>query len=91
MTGSSVSSPDGWKREVVTTLGALQEVRRTCDHTELLTVRYARKAGLSWTEIAAALGVTRQSAWERWHELDETLPEGDSWGPFSLKETGSER
>jgi len=23
------------------------------------------------TEIATSLGVTRQSAWERWHELDE--------------------
>jgi hypothetical protein len=34
-------------------------------------VREARKAGLSWTDIATALGVTRQSAWERWHELDE--------------------
>jgi hypothetical protein len=28
-----------------------------------------------WTEIATALGVTRQSAWERWHELDETRPQ----------------
>jgi hypothetical protein len=38
--------------------------------TELSTVRQAREAGLSWTEIATSLGVTRQSAWERWHELD---------------------
>ncbi|WP_458114598.1 helix-turn-helix domain-containing protein [Arthrobacter sp. R1-13] len=36
-------------------------------------MRQARKAGLSWTEIATALGVTRQSAWERWRELDKTL------------------
>jgi hypothetical protein len=91
MTGASVSSPDGWKQEVVTTLGALQEVRLTCDSTELLTVRYARKAGLSWTEIAGALGVTRQSAWERWHELDETLPDGEAWGPFSLNGKPPER
>ena len=41
--------------------------------TELSTVREARKAGLSWTEIAGSLAVTRQSAWERFHELDETL------------------
>ena len=72
---------------MLTTLSALQEVRQQCDSTELLTVRYARKAGLSWTEIAAALGVKRQSAWERWHEVDETLPQGDAWGPSSLNET----
>lgn len=90
-TGAAVSNPEGWKQEVVSTLMALQAVRRSCDTTEILTVRYARKAGLSWTEIAAALGVTRQSAWERWHELDESLPEGDSWGPFSLNETPPER
>lgn len=86
MTGASRSGPDGWKGEVLTTLSAIREVRRQCDSTEFLTVRHARKAGLSWTEIAAALGVTRQAAWERWHELDETLPEGDAWGPFSLNE-----
>lgn len=77
--------------KAVTTLIAIQQVRQTCDHTELATVTYARKAGLSWTEIAAALGVTRQSAWERWHEIDETLPQGDAWGPFSLNDAVPER
>ena len=91
LAGGSASSPQGWKAEVVTTLMAIQQVRQTCDHTELVTVRYARKAGLSWTEIASALGVTRQSAWERWHEIDETLPEGDAWGPFSLNDEVPER
>lgn len=84
--GGSTSSPDDWRREVLTTLCAIQEVRQHCDCTELLTVRYARKAGLSWTEIAAGLGVTRQSAWERWHEIDETLPPGAAWGPASLRD-----
>ena len=90
-TGAALSNPQGWKAEVVTTLIAIQQVRQTCDHTELTTVTYARKAGLSWTEIAGALGVTRQSAWERWHEIDETLPEGDAWGPFSLNAAVPER
>jgi hypothetical protein len=85
-TGAALSSPQAWKAEVVTTLRAIQQVRQTCDHTELETVKFARKAGLSWTEIASALGVTRQSAWERWHEIDETLPDGDAWGPFSLND-----
>jgi DNA invertase Pin-like site-specific DNA recombinase len=62
-----------WQQELLLTLRCVQEIRTNCDQTELETVRDARKAGLSWTEVAGALGVTRQSAWERWHELDETL------------------
>jgi hypothetical protein len=62
-----------WRQELLTTLSSIQQVRRKCDKTEIATVQTARKAGLSWTEIAGALGVTRQSAWERWHELDGTL------------------
>ena len=34
-------------------------------------VRTARSHGKSWAEIATRLGVTRQSAWERWRDLDE--------------------
>jgi len=62
-----------WGQEVLLTLRCVQEIRSKCDQTEVGTVREARKAGLSWTEIAGALGVTRQAAWERWRELDETL------------------
>jgi hypothetical protein len=64
-----------WKHELLLTLTAVQEIRGKCDRTELRTVQEARKVGLSWTEIATALGVSRQSAWERWHELDD-LPAG---------------
>ena len=51
-------------------------------------MKYARKAGLSWTQLAAALGVTRQSAKERWHEIDETLPEGGRVGPLLAERHG---
>jgi DNA-binding transcriptional regulator YiaG len=71
-TGGAASNEAAWKHEVLYTLTCIQQIRQKCDRTELETVRHARKAGLSWTEIATALGVTRQSAWERWHELDET-------------------
>lgn len=47
-------------------------VRRLLDQAELVAVRTARRHGMSWTEIATRLGVTRQSAWERWRDLDET-------------------
>jgi hypothetical protein len=73
-TGASRSNEEAWKHEVLSTLMSVQEIRQKCDRTELRTVQEARKVGLSWTEIATALGVTRQSAWERWHELDETRP-----------------
>ena len=67
-----------WRQEVLLTLSCVKQIREKCDNTELGTVREARKAGLSWTEIAGAIGVTRQSAWERFHELDETLDRNDS-------------
>lgn len=57
--------------EIRYTLTSIQEVRSKLDRNELATVRKARQAGLSWTDIATCLGVTRQAAWERWHELDD--------------------
>lgn len=76
-TGASLSSEDAWKHELLQTLTAVQDVRAQCDRTELRTVQAARTTGLSWTEIATALGVTRQSAWERWHEVDEPREVGN--------------
>ncbi len=49
-------------------------VRRLLEHAELTAVRTARRQGKSWTEIAVSLGVTRQSAWERWRDVDEDAP-----------------
>jgi hypothetical protein len=46
-------------------------VRHLLDQAELVAVRTARRHGKSWAEIATKLGVTRQSAWERWRELDD--------------------
>jgi transposase-like protein len=54
-------------------LAALSDVgvlRRLLDEAELEAVRAARRRGRSWAEIATKLGVTRQSAWERWRDLD---------------------
>jgi hypothetical protein len=49
-------------------IGAL---RHLLDQAELVAVRTARKHRKSWAEIATQLGVTRQSAWERWRDLDD--------------------
>lgn len=46
-------------------------VRRLLDQVEFEAVRNARRDGKSWAEIAVKLGVTRQSAWERWRDVDE--------------------
>src|SRR3954451_16681958 len=55
-------------------LGALADIgmiRTMLEQTELVAVRAARRHGRSWAEIAPQLGVPRQSAWERWRELDD--------------------
>ncbi len=46
-------------------------IRHLLGQAELVAVRTARRHGKSWAEIATMLGVTRQSAWERWRDLDE--------------------
>ncbi|MEX5633348.1 PASTA domain-containing protein [Parafrankia sp. FMc2] len=46
-------------------------VRRLLDQVELDAVRAARRQRKSWAEIATRLGVSRQSAWERWRDLDD--------------------
>ena len=67
--------PETWAAELRYTLQCIQEIRAKCDRTELQTVRQARKAGLAGTDIATFLGVTREAAWGRWHEVDESTAE----------------
>ena len=55
--------------DALSDIGAL---RRLLDQAELAAVRAARGRAKSWAEIATRLGVTRQSAWERWRDLDDT-------------------
>jgi len=55
-------------------------VRRILDQAELAAVRAARVHGKSWAEIATRLGVTRQSAWERWRDLDDSPGPGAESG-----------
>lgn len=67
-----------WHRETRpdedASLDALWDVarlRQVLDQAELSAVREARTANSSWAEIATALGISRQSAWEKWRELDD--------------------
>ncbi len=52
----------------LTDIGAL---RRLLDQTEFEAIRIARRSGRSWAEVAVRLGITRQSAWERWQDVDK--------------------
>jgi PASTA domain len=77
-------SNDGHADDGDGALAALADVgfvRHLLDQAELVAVRTARRHGKSWAEIATKLGVTRQSAWERWRELDEAPGEGPTEGP----------
>jgi hypothetical protein len=47
-------------------------VRDLIGQAEYAVVKEARRLGKSWTDIGMALGMTRQSAWERWHEDGDT-------------------
>ena len=66
------SAQPGRGDDALTALTDIGLARRLLDQAELEAVRGARKHGKSWAEIAVKLGVTRQSAWERWRDLDET-------------------
>ncbi len=45
-------------------------VRGLLDRAELVAVTTARRHGKSWSDIATMLHMIRQSAWERWHDID---------------------
>jgi hypothetical protein len=74
----------GLSRDEAIELLALSEALvRKLAYGRQLTVRTARAAGASWTQIGAALGTTKQSAWEthtRWladqvnSDRDESSP-----------------
>jgi len=58
-------------REALEKLAAIRHSRHQLDEQELFAVKAARRAGRSWAEIATMLGITRQSAWERWNDLEQ--------------------
>jgi transposase-like protein len=73
--GDDTTSTAGRSTDGAGALEALADIgfiRRGLDQAELGAVRTARRNRKSWAEIATRLGVSRQSAWERWRDLDET-------------------
>jgi hypothetical protein len=56
-------------QEALELLALGEVIARKAGYGRQLTVRSARTAGASWSQIGAALGTTKQSAWEahnRW-------------------------
>jgi hypothetical protein len=53
--------------EALKALVDIHLVRGLLDRAELVAVKTARRHDKSWSDIAAMLHMTRQSAWERWH------------------------
>jgi hypothetical protein len=51
--------------ELLATLPKVAAASAQVDAQLTLAVRSARDRGISWTRIGSALGMTRQSAWER--------------------------
>jgi PASTA domain len=78
--GPAAGHPDDGER-ALEALGDVGLVRRLLDQAELVSVRTARRHGKSWAEIAIRLGVTRQSAWERWRDLDDAAPAAGPGSP----------
>jgi hypothetical protein len=63
------------RQEALELLALSEAIARNAAYGRQLTVRSARAAGASWTQIGAALGTTKQSAWEahsRW--IDQQQP-----------------
>jgi hypothetical protein len=60
------------RQEALELLVLSEVIARKAAYGRQLTVRSARAAGASWSQIGAALGTTKQSAWEvhnRWLDL----------------------
>jgi len=61
--------PAGPAPEALELLALSEVIARKAGYGRQLTVRSARVAGASWSQIGAALGTSKQSAWEahsRW-------------------------
>jgi hypothetical protein len=54
-----------WRSEPMKVISGITQGMKTMEATLAEAVRLARKQGATWEEIGKALGVSRQSAWER--------------------------
>jgi hypothetical protein len=72
-------------QEALELLALSEVIARKAAYGRQLTVRSARAAGASWTQIGAALATTKQSAWEahsRW--IDQQASRRSAYGHQSM-------
>jgi hypothetical protein len=55
-------------------LADIHLVRGLLDRAELVAVTTAPRHGNSWSEIGTTLHMSRQAAWDRWHDIDAGQP-----------------
>ena len=73
------------QQEALELLALSEVIARKAAYGRQLTVRSARAAGASWTQIGTALGTTKQSAWEahsRW--IDQQAGQRSAYGQQSM-------
>jgi hypothetical protein len=73
------------RQEALELLALSEVIARKAGYGRQLTVRSARAAGASWAQIGAALGTTKQSAWEahtRW--IDQQAGHRKTYGDLGL-------
>jgi hypothetical protein len=72
------------RSETLELLALGEVIARKAGYGRQLSVRSARQAGASWSEIGAALGTSKQAAWEahnRWIDEQAAQPGRDGhWG-----------
>ncbi|MEZ0070980.1 hypothetical protein [Planotetraspora sp. GP83] len=67
------------RQEALELLALGEVIARKSGYGRQLTVRSARRAGASWSQIGAALGTSKQAAWEshnRWIDEQAKQQEG---------------
>jgi hypothetical protein len=83
----AIGSPPLSGEEALQMLALGEVIARKANYGRQLSVRSARSAGASWSQIGAALGQTKQSAWEahaRW--IDEQAEQHRRTGIEGLPE-----
>src|ERR1700757_3287582 len=73
------------RQEALELLALSEVIARKAASSRQLTVRSARAADASWAQIGAALGTTKQSAWEahnRW--IDQQAGQLSAYGPRGM-------
>jgi hypothetical protein len=65
-----ISHPERTEEQEIERMVALHHSKEQVDREVAVAVRGLRAQGVTWTRIGEALGMTRQSAWERYFGED---------------------